>query len=57
MCILVFGDMVKVSTGRLRGVHSLLLTYGAARSGKTFSLLGLDEDPGLLPRRGAHGAA
>jgi hypothetical protein len=32
------------------GHHSSLMVYGTSHSGKTFAMIGDDEDPGILPR-------
>ncbi|XP_056120249.1 kinesin-like protein KIF20B isoform X1 [Rhinichthys klamathensis goyatoka] len=34
----------------LEGQHSLVFTYGVTNAGKTFTFLGPDTDPGILPR-------
>ncbi|CAG05136.1 unnamed protein product, partial [Tetraodon nigroviridis] len=34
----------------LEGGNSLVFTYGATNAGKTFTFLGPDTDPGILPR-------
>jgi hypothetical protein len=34
----------------LRGQNGLIFAYGVTNSGKTFSIMGTKQEPGLLPR-------
>ena len=34
----------------LEGQNQLIFTYGATSSGKTYTIQGTNEDPGIIPR-------
>ncbi|KYB27152.1 subito [Tribolium castaneum] len=47
----IFNDVVKPKIfDFINGQNSTLLTYGASGSGKTFTVIGTDEEPGIVPR-------
>ncbi|CAH1119553.1 unnamed protein product [Phaedon cochleariae] len=47
----IFNNIVKARLlGFINGRNSTLFTYGASGSGKTFTIVGTPEEPGLIPR-------
>ncbi|RZC40898.1 kinesin-like protein subito [Asbolus verrucosus] len=47
----IFNSIVKQKIlDFINGENSTLLTYGASGSGKTFTVIGTDEEPGVVPR-------
>ncbi|CAH1119558.1 unnamed protein product [Phaedon cochleariae] len=47
----IFNNIVKARLlGFINGKNSTLFTYGASGSGKTFTIVGTPEEPGLIPR-------
>lgn len=47
----IFDENVKINVFQfINGLNSTIMSYGASGSGKTYTMLGKDHEPGLIPR-------